>query len=153
MPRVGPVKLLPRWLIRLGNAVGGSVRLKLMAMVMAPLLLGMPLLLIIVWIWGTQGYDRLMLNKVSSDLGTARQYFDRVQNGVSTGLDGFAGSHRLFTALHGTSQSQLANLIDSEARDQGLDYLLLVDTRARRRWPSGRRPPPLEGSQRGPQRS
>jgi two-component system NtrC family sensor kinase len=128
---MGPVKLLPQWLIRLGNAVGGSVRLKLMAMVMAPLLLGMPLLLIIVWIWGTQGYDRLMLNKVSSDLGTARQYFDRVQNGVSTGLDGFAGSHRLFTALHGSSPSQLASLIDSEARDQGLDYLLLVDTQGR----------------------
>jgi len=106
-----------------------SVRLKLLTLVLVPLLLGTPILLIIVWIWGTQGYNQLLVNKVSSDLVTARQYFDRVQVGVETSLSSFAASERLASARrHGLP---LQTLLHTLSQEQGLDYLLLLDLRGR----------------------
>jgi two-component system NtrC family sensor kinase len=116
---------------RLRASFTGSVRLKLLALVLSPLILGVPILLIIVWIWGTQGYNQLLVNKVSSDLVTARQYFDRVQSGVSTGLGGFASSQRLAKALTRQPGSDVERLLRSEAKSQGLDYLLLLDEQGR----------------------
>ncbi len=113
----------------------GSVRHKLLALVLAPLILGVPVLLFIVWLWGTQGYNSLLVNKVSSDLVTARQYFDRVQNGVRLGLDSFAASHRLAQALTSrpaaSAPGDLARLLARESHEQGLDYLLLLDPQGR----------------------
>ncbi|GBG00792.1 two-component sensor histidine kinase [Azospira sp. I13] len=116
---------------RLQASFAGSVRLKLLALVLSPLILGVPILLLIVWIWGTQGYNQLLVNKVSSDLVTARQYFDRVQSGVSTGLGGFATSQRLAKALARQPGSDVERLLRSEAKSQGLDYLLLLDEQGR----------------------
>jgi len=112
-------------------AFAGSVRHKLMALVLAPLLLGVPVLLLIVWVWGTEGYNRLMVNKVSADLGTAEEYFDRVQTRASVHLDGLAGSYRLITALDRNDPAGLARILQDGAKAQRLDYLLLLD-------PSGR---------------
>ena len=111
----------------------GSVRHKLLALVLAPLILGVPVLLIIVWLWGTQGYNSLLVNKVSSDLVTARQYFDRVQSGVRVGLDGFAASQRLAVARQAprAEGNDLTRLLAEESRAQGLDYLLLLDAQGR----------------------
>ena len=50
-----------------------SVRVKLLALVLAPLLLGVPLLLAW-WSWGNEAYDRLMGFKIGSDLVTAHEY-------------------------------------------------------------------------------
>ncbi|MBP2231209.1 two-component system NtrC family sensor kinase [Azospirillum agricola] len=127
-----PVKLplatsFNAWLKGLAKTFSGSVRLKLMTLVLAPLLLGVPILLAIVWVWGTQGYDQLLVNKVSSDLGTARQYFDRVQGALGTRLEGFASSHRLALALERGTPDEVRRLLDEAAEEQGLDYLLLLD--------------------------
>ena len=57
-------------------ALGFSLNLlTLLAMVLAPLFLGVPILLGLVWMWGTQGYQQLVSYKVSSDLVTAHEYF------------------------------------------------------------------------------
>jgi len=110
----------------------GSVRARMLALVLAPLLLGVPILLGIVWVWGTQGYNQLLVNKVSSDLLTARQYFERVQEGVASGLVGFAGSHRLALALdRGSNGSEVSELLAAAASTQGLDYLMLLDAQGR----------------------
>ncbi len=112
---------------RLAAAYSESVRLKLLTLLLAPLLFGAPVLLLIVWAWGTQGYDQLLVNKVSSDLGTARQYFDRVQGALRTGLEGVASSHRLALALERMTPADLRRLLDEEAEELGFDYLLLLD--------------------------
>ena len=114
----------------------GSVRHKLLALVLAPLLLGMPALLLIVWYWGTQGYNQLLINKVSADLGTARQVFDRVQATVGDGLAALAASHRLALALDRREVDRredggLEALLEDTARRQGLDFLLLLDPQGR----------------------
>ncbi|CAO3438754.1 sensor histidine kinase [Azospirillum doebereinerae] len=114
-------------------AFAGSVRVKLLTLVLAPLLLGVPVLLLIVWIWGTQGYDQLLVTKVSSDLGTARQFFDRVQAALGTRLEGFASSHRLAVALERGNGTEIRRLLDEAAEEQGLDYLLLLDAQGRAR--------------------
>lgn len=124
LARPGPVG-------RLRQRLASSVRLKLLALVLAPLLLGVPLLLLIVWIWGTHGYDQLLVNKVSSDLVTARQYFDRVQHSVRMDLEGFAGSQRLALALEQPPGPASETLLRSAAQAQGLDYLLLLDAQGR----------------------
>lgn len=129
------------WMRRIANAFAASVRVKLLTLVLAPLLLGVPVLLAIVWVWGTQGYDQLLVTKVSSDLGTARQYFDRVQGVLGTRLEGFASSHRLALALERGADTRGADapgadtevrrLLAEAAEEQGLDYLLLLDGRGR----------------------
>ncbi|TWA57847.1 two-component system NtrC family sensor kinase [Azospirillum baldaniorum] len=117
----------PNMLKRLAAAYAESVRLKLLALVLAPLLVGAPVLLMIVWAWGTQGYDQLLVNKVSSDLGTARQFFDRVQMSLRNGLEGVATSHRLALVLERGTPADLRRLLEEEAEEHGLDYLLLLD--------------------------
>jgi len=131
---------------RLREALARSVRLKLLALVLSPLFLGVPILLIIVWVWGTQGYNQLLENKVSSDLGTARQYFDRVQSGVGTSLEAFASSQRLASALARRPEDSLADLLADAAQQQGLDYLLLLDEQGRVKAGS----PGLKGADRTP---
>jgi len=126
-PPAGPRALAKRALM----AFAGSVRVKLLTLVLAPLLLGVPVLLLIVWFWGTQGYDQLLVTKVSSDLGTARQYFDRVQAALGTRLEGFASSHRLAVALERGNETEIRRRLDEAAEEQGLDYLLLLDPQGR----------------------
>ncbi|MTJ80011.1 MAG: HAMP domain-containing protein [Telmatospirillum sp.] len=110
---------------RISLALSGSVRHKLLVLVLAPLLLGVPMLLLIVWFWGTEGYNRLMVNKVSADLGVAREYLDRAQSRIAARLEGVAQSHRLAVAMD--RGQDLSPLMAETARREGLDYLLLLD--------------------------
>ena len=61
----------PQWL-------ASSVRNKLLAMALLPLLVAFPLLVLVLVLWGNSAYDRLLTTKVRSDLAVARGYFDRV---------------------------------------------------------------------------
>ncbi|MDO8905272.1 cache domain-containing protein [Hydrogenophaga sp.] len=110
----------PHWL-------ASSVRNKLLAMALLPLLVALPLLVLLLVLWGNSAYDRLLTTKVRSDLAVARGYFDRVLVEVGSGTQGVAGSLALYTALQASSpraiglQQQLA-----ASREQlGLDFLLL----------------------------
>ena len=82
-----------------GRNVAASVRAKLLAMVLAPLLLGVPILLGLVWLWGNEGYHRLVNYKVGSDLVTAHEYFGRMRQTVAVDLAALAGSQRLAKAM------------------------------------------------------
>ena len=86
----------------LADRLARSVRVKLLALVLAPLLLGVPLLLGMVWSWGNEAYDRLMGFKISSDLVTAHEYFERVKSGVGRDLSALANSRALASALADT---------------------------------------------------
>ncbi|MDX5444618.1 MAG: cache domain-containing protein [Zoogloeaceae bacterium] len=109
-----------------------SVRIKLLALVLAPLAVGVPLLLGLVWTWGSEAYERLLNYKVSSDMVTAHEYFDRVREGVGADVMSIAGSHRLVVRLPKRSQADFAALLAGLAAEHGLDYLMLLDLRG---WP------------------
>jgi two-component system NtrC family sensor kinase len=85
-------RLTPRW-------ISQSVRNKLLAMALLPLLVVMPLLIGALVLWGNAAYDRLLITKVRSDLAVARGYFEQVLGAVGSGTSAVAGSHQLHLAL------------------------------------------------------
>jgi len=113
----------PRWLAT-------SVRNKLLAMALLPLLVAFPLLVLALVLWGQVAYDRLLITKVRSDLAVARGYFDQVLIEVGAGTQGVAHSQALFAALQ-APMPQAAGALPAQlagARERlGLDFLALYD--------------------------
>ncbi|TVT72121.1 MAG: HAMP domain-containing protein [Denitromonas halophila] len=108
-----------------------SVRAKLLALVLAPLLIGVPVLLALVWTWGNDTYERLLKAKVQADLVIAHEYFDRVQQGVGRDLQALAGSSRLAADFPDGTPQAMTELLASMGVRYGLDFLHLLDTRGR----------------------
>ena len=120
-------------LTRIARMAGGrwawrSVRHKLLAMALGPLLVVFPLLVAALMIWGNAAYDRLLITKVRSDLAVAHGYFDKVLGDVGLGTRSVGASHALQTALLHTPESHnpgLAQWLNSERLRLGLDFLRL----------------------------
>src|SRR5690606_26363322 len=90
----------PHWL-------ASSVRNKLLAMALLPLLVAFPLLVLALAVWSNQAYDRLLITKVRSDLAVAQGYFDQVLIEVGSGTLGVADSRALADALRpGTPEAR-----------------------------------------------
>jgi two-component system NtrC family sensor kinase len=157
----------PRWL-------AGSVRNKLLAMALLPLLVAFPLLVLALALWGNAAYDRLLITKVRSDLAVAHGYFDQVLGEVGSGTLGVANSRALYAALRPAPAPRVAPPDPAHLRDQlalareqlGLDFLVLYDPQGRplaRSTPAGLStgdanapmppmPAPLAGALQAPQR-
>ncbi len=117
----------PRWLAR-------SVRNKLLAMALLPLLVAFPLLVLALALWGNAAYDRLLITKVRSDLAVAHGYFEQVLSEVGSGTQGVAASQALFAALQSSSTGSARRLSEqlALARERlSLDFLLLYDPQGR----------------------
>ncbi len=130
----------------LGTTLSGrfrsSVRLKLIALVLAPLLFGVPLLLALVWVWGSQAYERLLTYKVGSDMITAQEYFERVKVGVGRDVSALASSSHLVISVDAAGQIEFSELLSLLAEQRGLDFLLFLDTHAQPRASSRDTRPP-----------
>jgi signal transduction histidine kinase len=105
-----------------------SVRHKLLAMALGPLVVVFPLLVLALTLWGNAAYDRLLITKVRSDLAVARGYFDKVLGDVSAGTQTVAESHRLQVLLAGPRRPPAApqttgQLLADERLRLGLDFL------------------------------
>jgi two-component system NtrC family sensor kinase len=87
-----------------------SIRHKLLALGLMPLLLALPLMAAILVVWGDSALDALLITKIRSDLGVARGYFDRVQAEVGASTLAVAQSHALVDALGRDDRSALARL-------------------------------------------
>ncbi len=111
-------RLTPRWIRQ-------SVRNKLLAMALLPLLVVLPLLIgALVW-WGNAAYDRLLITKVRSDLAVARGYFEQVLGSVGSGTSAVAGSHQLHVALASQDLDGIQTQLRA-ARDRlGFDFINL----------------------------
>ena len=112
--------LLPRRIDR-------SVRAKLLMLVLAPLLVGLPLLLGLAWTWGDEAYHRLLSFKIGSDLVTAHEYFDRVRQDVGHELQALAASVALDRLLTAPTALATEQALHRMAVARGLDYLHLLD--------------------------
>lgn len=113
-------RLTPDWISR-------SIRNKLLAMALLPLLVVLPLLLAALLAWGTAAYDRLLITKVQSDLAVARGYFGQVQNEVGSGIDAIAASHELHVALAGRDIPALQAQLARERARLGFDFINLYN--------------------------
>ncbi|WP_367172037.1 cache domain-containing protein [Hydrogenophaga sp.] len=111
-----------------------SVRNKLLAMALLPLLVAFPLLVLALAIWSTQAYDRLLITKVRSDLAVAQGYFDQVLIEIGSGTLGVADSRALAEALRQGDERAIDRLqthLAEERERLGLDFLVLYDTLGR----------------------
>ena len=115
----------------LAERLRASVRAKLLALVLAPLMLGFPLIMGLLWYWGEVYYHRLMVSRVASDLSTAHGYFERVIDGVGNGVQALAGSHALAQTLAHETPEAVVALLGARKGGLALDFLNLLDLNGR----------------------
>lgn len=121
---------------RLRQRWGASVRTKVLAIALAPLVLAMPVLLLALSAWTGIAYDQLLRTKVRADLAVAHGYFEQMLLEVGTSTLGVAESHALHqqllrgvprhaAALTPTAQEDLHAWLERERQRLGLDVLVL----------------------------
>ena len=131
-------------LTRLRQRFHGSLRFKLLALALLPLLIAVPILIAILSSWGAVYFDRLLIGKVRSDLAVAHGYFEQVKEGVGRRVEALASSEPLARSLRvrpmaSDSQNDLVSaLLEAERLRLGMDYLMLLDRSGRVRAASTR---------------
>ncbi len=116
----------------------GSLRFKLLALALGPLLVAVPILIGILAGWGAVYYDRLLITKVQSDLAVAHGYFDQVREGVGRRVETLAGSERLARALRERpGPAALSELLREMQQQLKIDFLILLDSNGRVRAATG----------------
>jgi signal transduction histidine kinase len=104
-----------------------SIRGKLLAMVLVPLAVVLPMLGLLLLFWGNVAFDRLLVTKVRSDLAVARGYFDQVLVEVGDSTGAVADSHALHLALAEPTINMVALLRDLKLHHQ-VDFINLRST-------------------------
>jgi two-component system NtrC family sensor kinase len=104
------------------------IRSKLLAMVLLPLLVVLPLLGVLLLVWGNAALDQLLITKVRSDLAVAQGYFDRVLGEVGASAGAVADAHALQLALangNGADGTALVALLQRYKQREQLDFINL----------------------------
>ncbi|WP_298831646.1 cache domain-containing protein [uncultured Piscinibacter sp.] len=101
------------------------VRGKLLAMVLVPLAVVLPLLGVILLVWANLTFDRLLTTKVRADLAVANGYFERVLGEVGASAATVADSNALHLALAKRPTEGLVPLLQHFKSREGLDFLNL----------------------------
>lgn len=104
-----------------------SVRHKLVAIALLPLVLMLPLMLAAVWWWSDVAYDKLLISKVRSDLAVADGYFEQLKERVEARVRLAAASHSLLraTARNTSSDQALEGFLEQQRKQLELDFLLV----------------------------
>ena len=119
-----------------------SIRNKLLAMVLLPLLGVLPLLGGVLLWWGAEAIDRLLVTKVRSDMAVAHGYFERALAEVGASASTVAESHALNRVLTGSpggppggppggAAPDAGSLLQQLAAREGLDFISLHDAQGR----------------------
>lgn len=112
---------------KLLKTIRGTVRYKLLVIVLFPILLVMPVALAMAIYWGSRfSYEQLFI-KVNTDLSVAHDIFGRIQQDYINQLTRLAGSHAFRVAFDAGDQAAIRKLIATLRIDAGYDYLHLVD--------------------------
>lgn len=106
----------------------GSVRAKLVLIVLLPPLVMVPALAGLLFYWDDAAYDKLLVSRVSAELITAHQYLDRVLDTNGRAVAGFADSARLARAMSGDG---LRELLQQTATNERFDFVRLLDAEGR----------------------
>ncbi len=122
---------LPALLRPFYDYFSASVRAKLLFLVLAPLLVGFPLIMALVWYWSNTNYQKLLTFKVSSDLVTAHEYFDRVIKGVGAQVGALAGAQRLQLALASGDPLRIRRELEVARERDDLDFIHVLDADGR----------------------
>lgn len=102
-----------------------SVRHKLMALSLLPLVVVLPLLVAALAVWGSSAFDRLLITKVRSDLAVAHGYFGQVLAEVGAGTQAVANSHNLHLALETNDLAALKVQLGQAQQRLNFDFINL----------------------------
>lgn len=102
-----------------------SVRLRLLAMALLPLIALLPLLLGLTMQRWVAKFDDLLIAKVGSDLRVAEQYFDQIKAIQAAAVAATAQS-LAFDVARSQGGDALAEFIEGRRIDLGLDFMLWV---------------------------
>ncbi|MEJ2692281.1 MAG: cache domain-containing protein, partial [Candidatus Thiodiazotropha sp.] len=116
----------------LAELIRGSLRYKLLALVLFPILFIMPIFLVLAVVWGSNfSYEQLFI-KVNTDLAVADDHFKRIRQDYLGGLGRLAESYRFNTALEARSDSAMIMQLEKHREAFGFSYLHLLDPNGNR---------------------
>ncbi|QKV19323.1 sensor histidine kinase [Oricola thermophila] len=108
-----------------GRAV--SVRYRLLAIALLPMLVILPLLLGVTMLRWNAKFDSVLASKVNGDLTIAHQYFARILENTGEQVDALVASARFRDTLREGGQAGLEELLERSRERMGLDFLVLAD--------------------------
>ncbi|HVI87719.1 MAG TPA: cache domain-containing protein [Dongiaceae bacterium] len=106
---------------------GMSVRVRLLAIALLPVLIMLPALATLGLYWWTAQFDHLLTTKVNGDLTIARQYFNRIMERDDESLSAIGQSAAFAGILRAGSDQDLSRFLEDQRRQQKLDFLYLTD--------------------------
>lgn len=115
---------------RSGELVRGrSVRFRLLAIALLPMLVILPLLLgVAIYRWNAK-FDATLISKVNGDLTIAHQYLARILEKTGVQVRALGLSARFHEVLAPDARGSLRDLLDETRKEIGLDFLYLTNDR------------------------
>ncbi|WP_454650510.1 sensor histidine kinase [Bradyrhizobium liaoningense] len=115
---------------RSGEPVRGrSVRFRLLAIALLPMLVILPLLLgVAIYRWNAK-FDATLISKVNGDLTIAHQYLARILEKTGVQIRALSLSARFHEVLAPDARGSLQDLLDETRKEIGLDFLYLTNGR------------------------
>ena len=112
---------------RFVETIRGAVRYKLLALVLFPILLVMPIALALAIYWGKDfSYDQLYI-KVNTDLSVAHDVFKRIREDHLSKLASLAESHSFYIALEAKDTESINQQLTILKNTSSFDYLHILD--------------------------
>jgi len=123
----------------IARAIRGTVRYKLLVLVLFPILLVMPIVLALAIYWGNNyTYDQLFI-KVNTDLSVANDIFERLRKDYLNRLGRLAESYTFRTSLEAGDANLIQQQLSKLKTESGLTYLHIVDISGKRLYENGPR--------------
>ena len=120
------------WLARWRRSWEESLRFRLLALGLMPLLLAFPIVIAILLLVGGERADSLMTANLRSNLAGSRNYLEQVRSEAAVRMRQLATSERLMSLVDPrTANRELNQALSVTARSSGLDYLIVASADGR----------------------
>jgi signal transduction histidine kinase len=106
---------------------GGSVRFRLLAIALLPMLVILPLLLAVAAYRWNARFDATLISKVNGDLTIAHQYLARILEKTGVQIRGLSLSFRFREVEEQETLAAVGTLLEQSRKEMGLDFLYLMD--------------------------
>ena len=106
---------------------GRSVRFRLLAIALLPVLVILPLLLGVTFVWWNAKFDAMLISKINGDLTIAHQYLSRILEKTGAQIRALGLSADFRDVVSAGGGSNLDRLLQESRLDLGLDFLYLTD--------------------------
>lgn len=120
-------------ILRLINAVRGTLRYKLLVLVLFPILLITPIALVLAIYWGNSFTYQQLFIKVNTDLSVSHDVFRRIRSDYLQQLSRLADSYGFRIALKSGDQNKIEDKMMQMRREAGFAYLHILDDLGRYR--------------------